>query len=75
MLPLIGTSLFNEVYRLQRIDVSISRRGLNLFSMAVSWLYKELLSEQFSKMIDFLLEVVWQPPFKDFGTKDLNGLE
>ena len=58
MLPLIGTSLFNEVYRLQRIDVSISRRGLNLFSMAVSRLYKEMLSEQFVKIIDFGLEVV-----------------
>ena len=58
MLPLIGTSLFNEVYRLQRIDVSISRRGLNLFSMAVSRLYKEMLSEQFAKIIDFGLEVV-----------------
>jgi hypothetical protein len=58
MLPLIGTSLFNEVYRLQRIDVSISRRGLNLFSMAVSRLYKEMLSEKFVKIIDFGLEVV-----------------
>jgi hypothetical protein len=57
-LPLIGTSLFNEVYRLQRIDVSISRRGLNLFSMAVSRLYKEMLSEKFVKIIDFGLEVV-----------------
>jgi hypothetical protein len=58
MLPLIGTSLFNEVYHLQRIDVSISRRGLNLFSMAESRLYKEMLSEQFVKIIDFGLEVV-----------------
>jgi hypothetical protein len=53
MLPSIDSSPFNEIYRLQAIDVLISRRGLDLLSMTASWLLNQMLSEQFVEIYFF----------------------